>query len=154
NPLEGAPTLAGGSTLSQAPGSTGQSIGTSLKEKAQQGLMSLLDRVFERLGNMISSIGSRNGGSSTGGPPNSRQPGGNPPSSSQTNPAPASILVAKENVVVIPVSPHVAEQTTFTISLHNQSADVDASGLVVALYDDETGGFLGADTKAVGVNVA
>src|SRR5262245_46993107 len=49
NTVMSAPTPADGSTPLQAPGSTGSPFGAALKERAQQGLMSLLDRVFERL---------------------------------------------------------------------------------------------------------
>src|SRR5262249_26898244 len=141
NTVVSAITSADGSTPLQAPGSTGSPYGAALKERALQGLMSLLDRVFERLGDMIGGIGGRsggnqygnnsNGGGSTGSQTNGDQPGGNPPTSGQPYPAPASISVAKENVSVEPASPHVAEETTFTVALRNQSADVDTSGLVV-----------------------
>ncbi len=131
-----------------APPPDGSAPGNPLQEKLQQGLMSLLDKVFERLGNIISGGGGEGGGGSGnegGGGGNDGGGGTLPP------PVTLSIGLSQNDVSFEPAAPKVGAPVTFNVTLRNQSADADASGLVVALADEESGSLLGADTQAVDV---
>ncbi|HEV2666453.1 MAG TPA: hypothetical protein VG324_16160, partial [Blastocatellia bacterium] len=77
-----------GSAADSSDDSTGSGIGAALKDKAQQALMLLLDRLFEKFGNVISGLGSNTGGN----------PGESAPGAGAT----PSIALAKEDVSLAP----------------------------------------------------
>lgn len=115
------------------------------KEKAQQGMATLMDRVIERLGSKLSGVG---GASASG-------PSGLGVDSSGTTPAastPPSITVSSGDVLIAPAAPRAGESVAFTITLRNAGSP-DATGLVVAVVD-ETGSLLGTETQLTDVVVA
>jgi hypothetical protein len=121
-------------TPAQQPGtSSGTSMGSALKEKAQQGLMSVLDRLFERLGSTVAGAPGSGGAPGAGGVGGMGSGGVGPGGSPSTGGV--SIGLSKQDVSVDPATPSAGQPVRFNVTLRNQSSSVDASGLVVAIAD-------------------
>ncbi len=131
-------------SISGAPPSS-PSFKNLAKEKAQQGMATLMDRVIERLGSKL-------GGAGGGSPSGAVGPGVDSGGAGPAPPTPPSISVASGDVVITPAAPHAGDSVGFSISLRNPGSP-DATGLVVALVD-ETGSLLGVDTQLTDVVVA
>jgi CARDB len=131
-------------SISGAPPSN-PSFKNLAKEKAQQGMATLMDRVIERLGNKLGGAGGVSPSGASG--PGVDSSGVGPPPST-----PPSISVASGDVVITPAAPHAGESVGFSISLRNPGSP-DATGLVVALVD-EMGSLLGVETQLTDVVVA
>jgi len=109
--------------------SANPSFDQSLKQKAQEGLLSVLDRVFQQLGNMINPAGNNGSGNGMNGS------GGNGPGGPTV---PVSLLLQKQDVIINPSGPRVGDQVALAVTVHNQSPNSDAANLVVAVVDDQS----------------
>ncbi|HSB12188.1 MAG TPA: CARDB domain-containing protein [Blastocatellia bacterium] len=138
NPPAGEPSLTG-----PPPGDP--SFKRLAKEKAQQGMATLMDRVIERLGAKLGGAP----GSIPGGPIG---PGADSSRTSSALPTPPTISVSSGDVLIAPASPRAGESVAFNITLRNAGGP-DATGLVVAVVD-ETGSLLGTETQLTDVVVA
>src|SRR6266550_5960385 len=140
------PNTANSVVISQ-PTSTSQSspsFDQALKQKAQEALMSVLDRVFQQLANSVNADGvTNNSGSATAVANNDGQP-------VQQNSA--SLALARENVIINPVAPHLGDQVTLNVTVRNQSPNADAANLVMALVDDASNALAQTTGAAVGRN--
>jgi hypothetical protein len=128
-----APATSQGTPAQQPGTSSGTSMGSALKEKAQQGLMSVLDRLFERLGNTVAGAPGSGGAPGAGGVGGMGSGGVGPGGSPSTGGV--SIGLSKQDVSVDPATPSAGQPVRFNVTLRNQSSSVDASGLVVAIAD-------------------
>lgn len=121
------------SATSSDSGSSGESfaasLGNTVKDRVKEGLAGLLDKVFQKLGDKIDSVGSDSGSSSgySSGYSDPYQSGG---SSSST---PLSVTLTK--VDLAPASPKVGDQITCQATLQN--AGGSAWGLSAAVVDGQ-----------------
>jgi hypothetical protein len=124
----------------QTPGTSGQTpgLGQSLGVELEKGLLTILDHVFDRVGNLIGGSGT-NGSQFASGQFFPTQPGNQHPGGASLGPPGGprpTILLSRQDVAIQPSSPAVGQQTIFSVTLRNLSPDVDAAGLVVALTDE------------------
>lgn len=126
-----------------APAVPGESLAGSVKSKMKEGLLGLIDKVFQKMGDKITAAGTGGGGGgewSAGSPPPmdpgvpmGMTPDTMPPPAPA--PAPGSIVLAAADVAFNPQSPKVGQQVNTGVTVHNQSPDTEASDLIVALVD-------------------
>jgi hypothetical protein len=120
------------------PGSSGAGMRAALKQKVQEGLMGLLDRAFEKIGNKVfgnpAQMPAPGYGNLPSDPGIPSDPGSLPPGSDPG--AMASLSLSKSEIRLEPSRPRAGELVTVSITLYNQSPDRDATGLTVALLDD------------------
>jgi hypothetical protein len=143
DPLPGSTAGAPPTADPATPVPTEPSFKKIAKEKAQQGMATLMDRVIERLGNKLGGAPA----SSPGAPPT---PGADPGATSP-GPTPLSVSASTGDVSITPASARPGETVAFGITLHNAGSP-DASGLVVAIVD-ESGSLLGPETQLTDVVV-
>ena len=143
---------AGDTSAGMAP--SGESPGMSFKSKIKEGLLGLLDKVFQKIGDKILATGAASsGGGFYESPPPADMglaPGATPVAA--TTPAPGSIILAPTDISFSPPSPQVGQEVNAGVTIHNQSPDTEAMDLVVALVDSN-GFVLGGGAQQSGISV-
>jgi hypothetical protein len=135
-----------GLPLDSDPSPKGTGFGNALKDRGQQLLLDVLDRVLNRLGSSAgdgSNSQDKNSGdeNTTDGIPSGEAPDGS-----------TTAAIVLENVRVATASPRACEQVSVSAVLRSQSANADASGLVVALLDPSGAALSPITDIAVGRN--
>jgi hypothetical protein len=138
--------------------------GTSYRQKLREGMMGLLDVVFQKIGEKVASVGTDTG---YGGFASSDPSGGwtagasygtsedysstyQDYSSTSSDSTASSTVVTASNVIFSPASPKVNQQVKCTVVLQN-SGQTDASSLNVALVED--GYLVGPDAQVADINI-
>ena len=120
-------------------------FGSRVKGRVESAMLGLLDRVVDRLGTRI-------GGGAGGGGVGGNQP---PPGGPDAPPGGGAsvVLLSNADVHLTPAGPTAGMPARVRVTLRNQSATVDATGLVVALVEPATYTLLGDETQASGIDL-
>lgn len=143
-----------------APTGDGSSAsGSSFTSKIKEGLMGLVDKVFQKIGDQITapSSGSMGGGSdwsSPSGAPADTWTTGTDSAAVDTSgtTSAVSIGLSDADVSFTPPAPAVGQTLTANVNIHNQSTDAEATGLSVAVVDSE-GYVVDAGAQQSGVSI-
>lgn len=139
--------------------------GTSYRQKLREGMMGLLDVIFQKIGEKVASVGTDTGyggfassdpsggwttGASYGTTPEDYSGTYQDYSSTYPESTASSAVVTASDVSFNPTSPKVDQQVTCKFVLQN-SGQTDVSGLNVALFED--GYLVGPDAQVADISV-